>query len=149
MKTKFRAWDKDLKQMFRNVNPIFDADGNLDFIIYEYECTGYNMTEIGIEKWDAYMAHEKGIPVELMQYTGLKDSNGVEIFEGDVLGSPNNKRDNWYVSHHFVVWRDTGFLAKQICSSGSFIGIDYWTKGRDGYIVIGNIYQNKELLEGE
>lgn len=85
-------------------------------------------------------------PETLGQSTGLKDKNGVEIFEGDVIGSQNKDRSNWYVSHHKIVWHDTGFVGKQICSS-SFIGLEHWTRGENGYVVIGNIYENLELLE--
>ncbi|VTT35844.1 putative phage protein YopX [Enterococcus casseliflavus] len=86
------------------------------------------------------------VPETLGQSTGLKDKNGVEIFEGDVIGSQNKDRSNWYVSHHKIVWHDTGFVGKQICSS-SFIGLEHWTRGENGYVVIGNIYENPELLE--
>lgn len=152
MKTKFRAWDKYLKKMFHNVNPIFDADGNLDFIIYEYECTGYNMTEIGIEKWDAYMAQEKGIPVELMQYTGLKDSNGVDIYEGDVvefcdfdsLRTGGNTSDKTRKAK--VVFIQGGYFVKD----GDYEALLYDALINDSDLtIIGNIYQNKDLLEGK
>nr|DAH64227.1 MAG TPA: YopX protein [Caudoviricetes sp.] len=85
-------------------------------------------------------------PETVGQFTGLKDKNGVEIFEGDVIGSQNKDRSNWYVSHHKIVWHDTGFVGKQICSR-SFIGLEHWTRGENGYVVIGNIYENPELLE--
>jgi hypothetical protein len=49
-------------------------------------------------------------------------------------------------AHHKIVWHDTGFVGKQICSS-SFIGLEHWTRGENGYVVIGNIYENPELLE--
>lgn len=86
------------------------------------------------------------VPETLGQSTGLKDKNDVEIFEGDVIGSQNKDRSNWYVSHHKIVWHDTGFFGKQICSR-SFIGLEHWTRGENGYVVIGNIYENPELLE--
>lgn len=137
MKTKFRAWDKYLKKIFHNVNPIFDADGNLDFIIYEYECTGYNMTEIGIEKWDAYMAHEKGIPVELMQYTGLNDSEGTKIYKGDIAWDDVRER---YGVVDFIDGK-FGFVSENDYEDLCEVCNDI--------VIRGNIYQNKELLEGE
>lgn len=64
----------------------------------------------------------------LMQYTGLKDKNGVEIYEGDVMDSP---RGNIAIVYEIA----TGFF-------GNF---------RDGenpeyYEILGNIYENPELL---
>lgn len=154
MKTKFRAWDKYLKKMFNNVNPIFDADGNLDFIIYEYGNTGHDMIEIDLKKWDSAMLYhyDEGIPVELMQYTGLSDSEGVEIYEGDIVRVTH---DEYFIDEVCtVVWgldnNDTypAFHMPELdTESNSFSEVF----NVDGYFVkvIGNIYQNKDLLEGE
>lgn len=151
MKTKFRAWDKYLKKMFHNVNPIFDDDGNLDFIIYEYGNTGYNMIEIDVKKWDSAMLYhyERAIPVELMQYTGLNDSNGVEIFEGDLLSIQIVRDAKKTVT---IVFEDGAFGVKD-----ELFG---WGYGKEFYPlktiinnhkveIIGNIHENPELLEGE
>lgn len=124
---KLRAWDKQDERMSYGEVEYFDDSINYRF---DHFCTG---------------ADED---VEFMQSTGLKDKNGVEIYEGDVIANQNKEPENWYVSHHEVVWHDTGFMGKQICSSGSYIGLNYWTSGENGYVVIGNIYENPELLEG-
>lgn len=124
---KLRAWDKEDERMSYGEVEYFDDSINYRF---DHFCTG---------------ADED---VEFMQSTGLKDKNGVEIYEGDVIANQNKEPENWYVSHHEVVWHDTGFMGKQICSSGSYIGLAHWTSGENGYVVIGNIYENPELLEG-
>ena len=152
MKTKFRAWDKYQKKMFHNVNPIFDADGNLDFIIYEYGNAGYNMIEIDLKKWDSAMLYhyDEGIPVELMQYTGLNDSEGTEIFEGDVVEfcDFDSLRTGGITSDKTrkakVVFIQGGYFVKE----GDYEALLYDALINDSELtIIGNIYQNKDLLE--
>ena len=75
----------------------------------------------------------------LMQYTGLKDKNGVEIYEADIL---KTKIDFGYGPQPVtakVIWKDAGW------QFDSEAGCAYGASG--GFEVIGNIYQNPELLE--
>ncbi|MFW3588022.1 YopX family protein [Vagococcus fluvialis] len=117
---KFRAWCK------------------LDKILYDWEQVKKEFT---LEYFD-----DRGLIFQ--QFTGLKDKNDVEIYEGDIVANPNNQeKDDWYISHHVVELYDTGFMGKQICSFGSRIGLEHWTRGENGYVVIGNIYENPELLK--
>ncbi len=102
---KFRAWDNYNKRMI--IEP-FKITTFLNGVV-ELHTTNY------LKRWDA-----------LMQYTGLKDKNGKEIYEGDIVKAVFNS------SIHRVEWRNDQ-------SQWSIGGFGQWE-------VIGNIYENPELL---
>lgn len=75
--------------------------------------------------------------VELMQYTGIKDKNGKEIYEGDIV--------QW-IDSDGKIRKDNVFFengAFRICNSN----FEIWEYGE--LEAIGNIYENPELLEGK
>ncbi|MGC6767587.1 YopX family protein [Enterococcus sp. LJL51] len=127
---KFRAWDKEAEQMVLQME-----NGN------EY------VWMIGTE--DIFIQHitENNIPEQvLMQYTGLKDKNGVEIYEGDLIKFKFNQMSG----RGFVYWnKEIGqWWIKDIREVTKKRGQRYypfWKKCP--YIVCGNIYENPELLE--
>ena len=83
-------------------------------------------------------ADEAVIP---MQYTGLKDKNGKEIYEGDIVN------DTFYHGKCVVYWDDD-----DCCFTTKSIEDDHRTPtyfgSYLGWEVIGNIYEYPELLEG-
>ena len=74
------------------------------------------------------------------QFTGLRDKNGKEIYEGDIIVHASGSS-----IRYIVEWHNTELVGKQIGSS-SYAGISYWI---DVTEVIGNIYDNPELLKGD
>ena len=117
---KFRAWDKRRQRMIE-VTSINFRDGNIQ------EETRYAVNR------ELYLDD-----VVLMQYTGLKDQEGTEIYEGDVV--------NYFVkSNSIIEWKNGGFIIKRVID-----GAYELIQSRIAEIeVLGNIYENPELLEGE
>ena len=125
MTPKFRAWLKNDKEMI-NVDEIHWFNGELDII-------GDYITFV-----------RKADEIELMQSTGLCDKEGTEVFEGDIL-------------HHQIQTEYT-FIVKYDKDKGHWYGdglsrtyrIDIAKRFLPYYYkVIGNIYENPELLEVE
>ena len=84
---------------------------------------------------------------ELMQFTGLKDKNGKEIYEGDVLSEPIQIDEEWTNSAIPVIWSDekSAFCVDfSFDKDGSFI--EYLSENCSEMEIIGNIYENPELL---
>lgn len=87
----------------------------------------------------------------LMQSTGLKDKNGVEIFEGDIVLFSVSDGFN-HLDHEKAVVQASGCHSDLICK---LVDLDleyriyYDPVFHTDYEVIGNIYENKELLEVE
>jgi len=116
---KFRAWDTSKKQMF-------------NVICLDFKEHGYIDEEIGWHK--DFICH-------LMQYTGLKDKNGKEIYEGDIVkGWIYDEYDEEKDKYDKVFWHDEycGFYIDYIEEYRLY-------ELRDAEI-IGNIYENPELI---
>lgn len=131
---KFRAWDKECMEMANVTDINYKGNWVVDepHVVLDTRCDLLPFDE-----------------VELMQSTGLKDKNGVEIFEGDVvLVSVQNGFD--YLNNKKTIVQKSEFHSGLICKSLD-IGMEYRVFKRNEagyeYEVIGNIYENSELLE--
>jgi len=112
---KFRAWQKWHEYMF--------TPDYIDFI----------NGNIIIGENDGDSRYED---IPLMQYTGLKDKNGKEIYEGDIVVEENLKR-------YVVKWEENTSSSSNSSSCGFC-----WSKEDARYTeVIGNIYENPEFIQ--
>jgi uncharacterized phage protein (TIGR01671 family) len=113
---KFRAWDRE--EVYYN-----QYDENSSRMIYGIT---FNTPKI-YTRFDLF---------DLMQYTGLKDRNRVEIYEGDIV----KIGEELFVVEYY---KGCFQLSKQV-STGTFRMFLY--KNIDDLEVVGNIYENPELL---
>lgn len=140
---KFRAWSPEIKEMFFSEN----ADGGESREFYPFSF---------------YIDRKRDWSIDdfiLMQFTGLKDANGIEIYEGDICRIlytdwSSNTDSNIKLDEYLDSISYTGYIefdSPEFCimlkdryGDRSASSLHYGQHGR--IKVIGNIHQNPELL---
>ena len=161
---KFRAWDKDVKK-FADMCAI-----HIDGDIMASSQTFGGMYD--------FVSDEMADRIVLQQYTGIKDKNGVEIYEGDIVGEESVyhflEREGWkaesgawkiigekvkdftgkgeekYIAGYrlaVVEWRDSSCGFEPFSDSEENCGHCGVGKRSEDVEVIGNIYENPDLLK--
>ena len=132
MNPKFRAWNKTWEEMGEVRRIRFYDNGSVSTVLAKCNGQAKNLTKD---------------EVILMQSTGLHDKNGKEIFEGDILGIDTdeevvNVNIYWDSKHALFMFESEKYNEKQALAE-LLEDISY------PFEIIGNIYENPELLEVE
>ena len=116
---KFRAWDKIDKEFAQNIDCLLDMR------------TPERVFALDDENGELIIE----------QYTGLKDKNGKEIYEGDIVGF------KWTKRLYVVTYRR--YDASFILENDEWEETIHLSLERDDFEVFGNIHEDPELLEEE
>lgn len=116
---KFRAWDKEIEKIY----PVLEIDFVEEWVSMYSKMTGRHYNWLN--------------NLVLMQYTGLQDKNGVEIYEGDIV-----RKSNGAIGQVVYLKATASY---KLYNNGQIF--DIFEADARYLEVIGNIYENPELLQ--
>ena len=125
MKQKFRAWDSAKKEMFKDTFAITESG---QVVVVEQESVVCPPDYVFVDH------------LVIMQSTGLKDLNGVEIFEGDIVRFFDSLYTVFYdikEGSYRLQPHDDRWVVDYMCNFSS----------EESFEVVGNICENKDILE--
>ena len=117
---KFRAWDKRREKWVTDDIVIF-PNGKITYPEGGWDINGE-------------IVKPKELNIILVQYTGLKDRNGKEIYEGDIV------KNYWTMNNEAVKYMGVTFMTENMYEESAVVNLEECE-------VIGNIYENPELCE--
>ncbi len=139
---KFRAWDKK-ERLYKDIKQNF-------WYFSVYDLMQRNIDFSDLNNWD------------IMQYTGLKDKNGKDIYEGDiVIKYPSKSRGNRKIESYDGIKFEIRYQKEWACFMADAGRLSWlfelaenekWDGSNEKFLtnnceIIGNIYENKNLLE--
>ena len=127
---KFRAWDKKNKKIVREFSINISKLKNISFLSILSWYWQVNKVKFGPQPDD----------LELMQFTGLKDRNGENIYEGDIVKCIHNNNTS------AIRWEER--LVEDIKTEETYLTAGFFLEEPSSceFEVIGNIYENPDLL---
>ena len=158
MEIKLKAWQKFHKKMIDVTEIRFDGSGKIKSVsTYNENQCPRSITYSDINE-DFRLERDGESCLKLLQYTGLKDKNGIEIYEGDLVRYKSEFTSPWdgqtrlkVDSLHNVVFHEGAFMTQPINGNSGFHELRYKADSSDGSSLelVGNIYENPELLKEE
>jgi len=138
---EFRAWDKINKKMYHT--KLFETWW---YTFADKDETGHSRASIPKDS-----EQEQRSRLEVMQFTGLKDKNNKEIYEGDIIKINDDYEEVGWMAGEIreVYFKDSGFRIKPNRDTiyPNLKQRGHWIDSGEDLEIIGNIYENPEVLK--
>lgn len=160
---KFRAWHKKFSPELEEdgmgrINGMYQVKGIWISNSFQKYVDLNNFTMGSVDIW-GWRSSCKINEVHLMQYTGLKDKNGKEIYEEDICKCYSYLDETDRTLNDFTIKKvyfgiDEGYPAFDLCPADDYAeynGLQHYSSIKPDNVnieIIGNIYENPKLLKG-